>query len=95
MFGILVSAFNSVLTWFLTQVVIKFVVFTAFFLIVSAFTAVLVSLLPSASSIDPAFAALDSGTAFFLNALAFPFGVSALLAAYATRFIIRRIPVIG
>ena len=95
MFGILVSAFYSVLTWLFTQVVIKFAVLTALFVLVAELVKVLVTLLPSAASLSPAFAGIDSGTAFFMNAFAIPTGVSLILAAYATRFIIRRIPVIG
>lgn len=43
---------------------------------------------------DP-FAGLDPGVAWFLEALQLPEGVAIILGAYAIRFLIRRIPVIG
>ena len=39
--------------------------------------------------------AVPPGVAFFLQAFAIPDGLSIILGAYALRFIIRRIPLIG
>lgn len=95
MFGILLSALNSVLAWAFRALVIKFVVFTALYLIVYELVSVMASWLPSGASLTSAFAGIGAGTWYFLDLFAVSVGVPLLLSAYLTRFIIRRIPVIG
>lgn len=41
------------------------------------------------------FGDIDPGIAYFAGALMIPEGVTIILAAYAVRFLIRRIPVVG
>lgn len=95
MFGILLSALNSVLGWAFRAVIIKFVVFTALYLVVHELVAVMVSWLPSGASLTSAFAGIGASTWYFLDLFAVSVGVPLLISAYLTRFIIRRIPVIG
>lgn len=95
MFGILLSALNSVLGWIFRALVIKFVVFTALYLVVHELVSVMASWLPSGGSLTSAFAGIGAGTWYFLDLFAVSVGVPVLISAYLTRFIIRRIPVIG
>lgn len=95
MFGILLSALNSVLAWAFRALVIKFVVFTALYLVVYELVSVMASWLPSGASLTSAFAGIGAGTWYFLDMFAVSVGVPLLVSAYLTRFIIRRIPVIG
>jgi hypothetical protein len=52
-------------------------------------------MLPSSSSLSGAFGGISSGIWYFLDLFAFSQGVSIILSAFVTRFIIRRLPIIG
>lgn len=100
MFGILLSALYSALAWLVRSVLVKFVIFFALFFVVGEFVSVLLEyLLPSdvssAASLRAAFSAQNAGVWYFLDMFQVPFGVSAVLAAYVSRFILRRVPLIG
>jgi hypothetical protein len=95
MFGILISAFNFILGWLIRSVIVKFVVFFALYFVTTEFLAVIVDMLPTASSLNGALSGIASGTAYFLDAFALQTGLSLVVSAYVTRFMIRRIPVIG
>ncbi|EMO0862287.1 DUF2523 domain-containing protein [Escherichia coli] len=95
MFGILVSAFNSVLSYLLRTVVIKFAVFSALFLVVKELMGAITDLLPKSSNLQSLFDALPDASWYFLNLFQVPFGISLVISALFTRFIIRRLPVIG
>lgn len=95
MFGIVLSALFSVLGFLLRSVVIKFVAYFALFFITTEFIALVVPMLPGASSLTSAFAAQTPGVWFYLDLFQVGFGASACIGAFVTRFIIRRIPVIG
>ena len=95
MFGILLSALNSVLTWVVRSLLVKFVLFFALYFITSEFVGFIAALLPNAGALTGALAGITAGTWFFLDVFQLPMGISALVSAYATRFIIRRMPVIG
>jgi hypothetical protein len=97
MFGILLSAFNVVLAFVVRSLIAKFFVFFALFFITTEFLQVLMSsgLFPSASSLNGAFGGIPSATAYFFRLFALDTGISMLISAYVTRFIIRRIPLIG
>jgi len=95
MFGILMSAGASLLAFVLRSVLVKFVMFFALFFVASGFIAYLSALLPTASSISPALGNLTAGIWYFLDLFGFSIGLPAVLAAWALRFMIRRIPVIG
>lgn len=97
MYGILLSAGASILTFLLRSVLVKFVVFFGLFFIATEFIDVLVSsgILPNSSQISGSFSLIPSSVWFFLDLFKFSFGFSVLLSSFVTRFIIRRIPVIG
>jgi hypothetical protein len=95
MFGILVSAFNSVLSWIVRSILVKFVVFFALYFITTEFVAVITGLLPTSSALNGALSGIAANTAYFLDVFALQSGLSLAVSAYATRFLIRRIPVIG
>lgn len=97
MFGILLSAFNAVLGFVLRSVIVKFVVYFALFFITTEFIEVLTTsgILPSASSLSGALGGIPSAVWFFLDLFNISFGLPVILTAYVSRFIIRRIPIIG
>ena len=95
MFGILVSAFNFILGWLVRSVLVKFVLFFALYFVTTEFLQVISSLLPNANSLNGALSGISANTSFFLDVFALPTGLSLIVSAYVTRFIIRRIPVIG
>lgn len=87
-----------VLTWLIRDVVVKFVVFSAVF-------ALVVFLVPKAVAylgnfINPggltsAFGVVGPGVWFFLDFFQLGYGVPLLISAWVSRFLIRRLPVIG
>ena len=97
MYGILLSAFNSVLTFVLRSVLVKFVLFFGLFFVTTEFIQVLSAsgLLPSATSLSGVMGGVPSAVWYFLDLFSFSVGFSALLSAWVTRFITRRIPLIG
>lgn len=95
MYGILLSAFNSVLGWLVRSVLVKFAVFFALYFITTEFVEVISSMLPTGGAVTGALSSLTSSTWYFLDVFMFQTGLSMVVSAYATRFIIRRIPVIG
>jgi hypothetical protein len=52
-------------------------------------------ILPTASALAGAFGNVGSDVWYFMDLCAFSYGAPLVISAYATRFIIRRIPVIG
>ncbi|PKU23195.1 DUF2523 family protein [Telmatospirillum siberiense] len=95
MFGIVLSALNSVLAWLVRSVLVKFAVYFALYFVVSDILAILTPLLPTASSLGGAFAGIGSGVWYFLDVFQFSVGLPAVLSAAGLRFIIRRLPVVG
>ena len=96
MFGIVLSALNSVLGWIFRSLVIKFGVFFGLYFIATEFIGLVVQLIPDpSSSVNGTLSGIGAGTWYFLEAFMLPQGLSLVIAAYATRFLIRRIPVIG
>lgn len=94
LFGILLSAGWSVLGWIFRTVLIKFVVLVALFYLVQELSSVLLSLLPQIG-IGDSFTVISPGVWFFLDFFQIQIGVSMMISAFTTRFLIRRIPVIG
>lgn len=95
MFGILVSAANTALAFFVRSIVAKFFVFFALFFITTEFLGVLVDRLPNGSAMNGALSGIPSGMWYFLDLIHFDVGLPAVLSAFVLRFMIRRIPVIG
>lgn len=95
MFGILLSALNSVLAWVFRSLLVKFVLFFALYFITSEFVGFVVALLPGTSAVDDALSGIGATTWYFLNVFEIQAGVAMVVSAYVTRFIIRRMPIIG
>ncbi|MBP4045192.1 DUF2523 family protein [Chromobacterium violaceum] len=97
MFGIVLSALNAALAWLVRSVLVKFVAYFALWFITTEFIQVLQSagLFPTADSLTGALGGIPAAVWYFLDLFAFSQGLPIVLAAVATRFIIRRIPVIG
>lgn len=87
-----------IVSWLLREVVLKFVVLGAIFLLLTVMVPMAVSYLSpwlGTSSLSSAFSGLSSGVWFFLDLFNLGFGVPLLISALVTRFLIRRLPVIG
>lgn len=95
MFGIVLSALNAALGWVFRSVIVKFFVFFGLYFVTVEFMQVLLPLLPNASSLNGAFSGIGSPVWYFLDLFAFSQGLPLVLSALATRFIIRRLPIIG
>jgi len=95
MFGILLSALNAVLGFVLRSVMVKFVAFFALFFITTELMAVIAPLLPTGDSLSGVLSSVPSGVWYFLDLFNVSAGIPLVLTAYVTRFIIRRIPIIG
>jgi hypothetical protein len=100
LFGILVSAFNSIFGFVLRAATIKFILFTVLYLAIREIIPILqnAGMLPGAEqagSLNNALLGIPSGVWYFLDLMNFPTGLRLVVSAYVTRFIIRRIPLIG
>lgn len=95
MFGIVLSALNVALGFIFRTVLLKFVVFSVLFFIVTEFISVLAGLLPGSASLTGALGGIPSGVWYFLDLFNVTLAVPLLLSAWVTRFTIRRIPIIG
>lgn len=97
MFGILLSALNAAMGWVFRSVLVKFFTFFALWFIVTEFVQVLQSagIFPSAAILSNSLIGIPSAVWYFLDLFAFSSGLPIVLSAVATRFIIRRIPIIG
>jgi len=95
MFGILLSALNVVLAFVVRSIIVKFVVFFGLFFITTEFVAVISTLLPSGTELSAALGGVPADVWYFLDLFNVSSGIPILLSAWVTRFVIRRIPVIG
>lgn len=94
----LLEVIVSALAWLVRGAVVKFLVMAALFFIVYEFTPVLLSYLSNwlgISALTSSFSSIPSSVWFFLDFMALDYGVPLLISAYVTRFLIRRIPIIG
>lgn len=95
MFGILLSALWTVLTWLVRSILVKFVLFFGLYFVTTEFIQELLNLLPSSSTLSSAFSGIPPGMWWMMDMMQFSVGVPMCLSAYLTRFIIRRVPIIG
>lgn len=96
MFAILLSAVNALLAYVIRSVIVKFVIFFAIYFVVAEFIPILAGLIAvDSSQLNNLFANIPEGVWYFWDLFALGFGFSALIAAWVTRFIIRRIPLVG
>lgn len=76
----------------------KFFLFFALFYLVSEFVPVLVEIIGGRellTNLSSAIGNIPSGVAYFLSPFRLDIGVKVVVTAYITRFIIRRIPLMG
>jgi hypothetical protein len=97
MFAVLLSAVNMALGFLVRSVLAKFFLYFGLYFFVSEAISLLQSahILPSAASLAGAFGGLGADVWYFLDLCAFSFGAPLIVSAYVTRFIIRRLPIIG
>jgi hypothetical protein len=88
---------TSVFGWLVRAVLIKFVVFTALYLVVSGFVAYVVGKMSAftPASLTSALSAWSPAMWYFADLTLFTQGLPAVISAYILRFAIRRLPVIG
>lgn len=87
-----------VLTWVFRDVVVKFVVFAAIFALVAFLVPKVIGYLGNfinPGGLNSAFGAVGPGVWFFLDFFQLGYGVPLLISAWVSRFLIRRLPVIG
>lgn len=92
------ALFWPVVEWIFRTIVIKFVVMAALFAVVGLLVPYVVGFVTSFLNVDGlsmAFANLPAGVWYFLDYFQVSFGVPLLISAYVSRFLIRRMPVIG
>lgn len=95
MWVLLLGAVNTLFGLVFRSVMVKFVIFFALFFIVTEFLPLLTPLLPNSSGLTGALSGIPPGVWYFLDLFNVTAGIPILLSAYVTRFLIRRIPVIG
>lgn len=86
---------TSVISWFVRSVLVKFFIMFSLFFVVSEFIPILVKLLPNSTNLSDLFNLLPESVWFFLNYFKIPTGITLVISALLTRFLIRRIPIIG
>ena len=94
---LILSLFSGLLGFVFKGIVAKFFVFFALFYITTEFIPVVIELfLPKdIPNIKDLFNALPNSILYFLYVLKVPTGISLFISALLSRFIIRRLPVIG
>jgi len=95
MFGIVLSALNAALTFLVRSILVKFAVYFALFFITTEFIAVISDMLPTGSDLSTALGGVPADVWYFIDLFNVSAGIPLLLSAWVTRFVIRRIPVIG
>ena len=95
MFGIFLSALNAILGFVFRSVIVKFAVFFGLFFVTTEFMQILGGLLPDGNALSSALGGIPPSVWYFLDLFNVTAGIPVLLSAWVTRFVIRRIPVIG
>jgi hypothetical protein len=84
--------------WLVREVMVKFIVLAGLFAAVSVLMPIVVSVagsVVSPTSLTSAWSALPAGLWWFLDWFQVGFGVPIVIAAWLSRFVIRRLPVVG
>lgn len=97
MFGILVSAFNVALGWLVRGVVIKFVILSAIAYVISWIADAVLSQLDISplTGMQTLIDSLPAGLLWAMGLFRFDVGLPLVMGAMLTKFIIRRLPIIG
>lgn len=94
----MLKAFFSVFRWLLSGAQVKFVIFSsvaALFLLTIQLLVPLFQSFINPAAINSAFSAVHPAVWYFLNLTGALSGLSLIISAYISRFLIRRIPFIG
>lgn len=86
------------LTWVLREVVVKFLVFTALFVLLAFLVPKAIAFVSpwiGTGGLSSTFSGLGGGVWFFLDFFQMAYGVPLMISAWVTRFVIRRLPLIG
>jgi len=92
------AIFWPIITWIFRTLVVKFLILTAVFALVAFIAPYAIQYLGSFISTDGlngAFSALPAGVWFFIDYCRIGFGLPLIISAMISRFLIRRLPVIG
>lgn len=92
------TIFSPLLTYFLRAVVVKFLVFTAVIALVTflvPFAVKWVAGFISPQALNGAFNGIPDGVWYFADFFALDYGLPLVFSALVSRFLIRRLPVIG
>lgn len=95
MFAILASAVNFLLGFLLRSVIVKFILYFGLFFVVTEFVQIITPLLPNSSGLFGSLMSIPASVWYFLDLFNVSVAIPALLSAYVTRFVIRRLPIIG
>ncbi|WP_354684019.1 DUF2523 family protein [Cupriavidus necator] len=97
MWAFILAGVNTLLGFVFRSLVVKFVVFFALWFITTEFVGVLqqVGILPTAASLNASLSGLSATTWYFLDLFAVSQGLPIIISGMVSRFIIRRLPVIG
>lgn len=97
MFGLLRSAINYLLQFLLQGGIVKFVLFSGLYFVITVLGGALKSKLSDLGldGIGSMFSGLPSDVLFFMGVFRLEIGLPMIIAAYVLRFAIRRIPIIG
>ncbi|ELG3530560.1 DUF2523 domain-containing protein [Salmonella enterica] len=92
---LLIAALGEILAFVFKQIIVKFILFTVMYLLLTQLAPLLTSYLPNSVNVSSLFNSLPSAVLWFLNISAFDITFPMIIVAYFTRFFIRRIPFIG
>ena len=97
MFGIVLSALNAILGWIFRGVVIKFVILTALYYVITFIVSEVLSLLDISpvQNLETSINSLGASILFFMGVFKLEVGIPLILGAMLTAFMIRRLPFIG
>lgn len=87
-----------IFTWLFREVLVKFVIFAGLFVVLALFVPMAVGYLApyiGTTGLTSAFGSIGPGVWFFLDFFQVSYGLPLIISAYVTRFLIRRLPVIG
>ncbi|EMT5671606.1 DUF2523 domain-containing protein [Morganella morganii] len=93
---LLTTLFSGAFGFIFKGIVAKFFLFSALFYVTTEFIPIIIDwFLPKSTNLAELFGSLPDAIWYFLNLLQFPLGVPMVISAMLTRFIIRRLPIIG
>jgi hypothetical protein len=89
------SAIWTALGWIFRSVLVKFVVAFGMFFIVKILAEVISYALPNMLNLSSLIAAVPSGVWYYASLLQLQYGLPLIVSACISRFLIRRLPIIG